>query len=314
MRSLLAPVFLLIAGSAADAQSFSFNVGGQPISTSRCAAIAPTAFPSWSPATCNMAGRTITIYEVPYVGRSQRAPRNAQAQKRKPQVAMLREPAIRGPQRRTCTAGTCRRSRDSRVLAPAVAAPLRSRRSSVCLAPERRTAGRSTAGDCATPPAPFSPLWLLLLRRLRSQAHPSLPPPAVAAAPAIAPAPVSPPAAQPPAQAATAHFLQHRQQPRRLQRPRPYPLRLSGWKRPRRLQRRPLSRPRSRPLAADKTGRRQEADRHRGPAARQGDRPPETVRQLAARCLEFIRRPDAASSNAARIFAAMRLADLTPAR
>src|SRR6476646_1498862 len=89
MRSLLAPVFLLIAGSTADAQSFSFNVGGQPIHVAvrgYCAECISVVVPGYV-----QYGRSHYSDDVPYVGRSHRPPRNAQAQKRKPQVAMLRD-------------------------------------------------------------------------------------------------------------------------------------------------------------------------------------------------------------------------------
>src|SRR6476646_400978 len=114
MRSLLAPVFLLIAGSTADAQSFSFNVGGQPIHVAvrgYCADCVSVVVPGYV-----QYGRPhYYAYEVPYVGRSQRPPRNAQVQKRKPQVAMLREPAPAG--RNAAPA------RQAPVAAPAIAVP-----------------------------------------------------------------------------------------------------------------------------------------------------------------------------------------------
>jgi uncharacterized protein (DUF2147 family) len=93
MRSLLALVFLLIAGSAGHTQSFSFNVGGQPIHVDvrgYCAECISVVVPGYV-----QYGRPRSYdYDVPYAERrSHRPPRAAQTQKRKPQVAMLRDPS-----------------------------------------------------------------------------------------------------------------------------------------------------------------------------------------------------------------------------
>jgi len=88
MRGLLALVFLLIAGNTGHSQSFSFNVGGQPIHIAGrgyCAECVSVVVPGYV-----QYGRPrYSDNEVPYVGRSHRPPRTAQ--KRKPQVTMLRD-------------------------------------------------------------------------------------------------------------------------------------------------------------------------------------------------------------------------------
>ena len=94
MRGLLIFPFLLIAGTSAEAQSFSFNVGGQPIHVSmrgHCAECISVVVPGY----LEYNRPRYYDYEVPYVGRSSRVPRTAQkqkAQKRHPEVAMVRDP------------------------------------------------------------------------------------------------------------------------------------------------------------------------------------------------------------------------------
>jgi len=84
MRGLLSIAFLLSAGGAADAQSFSFNVGGQPVRVDvrgYCAECVSVAVPGYV-----QYGRPhYSDYEIPYMGRRPtRTPRAVQMPKRQP--------------------------------------------------------------------------------------------------------------------------------------------------------------------------------------------------------------------------------------
>jgi uncharacterized protein (DUF2147 family) len=196
MRSLLALTFLLFAGSAGHTQSFSFNVGGQPIHIDvrgHCADCISVVVPGYV-----QYGRPRSIdNDVPYVGRSHRSPRNAQVQKRKPQVAMLREslPPSASGNRNSVTPATQPPSAQLPAnpvpavaavspidppAAPAPAAPPPAASRSIAATPSASAVAAVAPEATVTPPAPATPA-------------PAIPGESVAAP--VAPPPASPPVA-----------------------------------------------------------------------------------------------------------------------
>ena len=178
MRSLLTVAFLFVAASAGHAQSFSFNIGGQPIHIAiRGGCADPSCISVNVPGYVHYGAQH--NYGTPYGER--RPSRTARAtQKRLPEIAMLRDlpPAVSAPGRTAPAPGA--------AVEPAPTAPQPKPGTASAPLPAVTTAP-AVAPPSATPPAPEA------VMQVPAQTAPTAP---LAATPTPEPV-ASPPANQP---------------------------------------------------------------------------------------------------------------------